>query len=369
MNVLLDMRVLPLSGAGVATRELVRALLSLPNAPRLTLLVHPAVQGHPEIAELTQGGADLRRFPYGMLTAGQHLPWLASHLRGAGLFHGTHFDVPWTAPSPLVVTIHDLFPLDIPGYTSAPKRAYFRAVCGRALRRAAAVIAVTQYTKDRVVSRFGVDAAKITPVWLAASDAYRPDAPPGEMGVLAREYALEPGYILYAGTTKRHKRVDLLLQVYQTVAAEMPSPPPLCLVGATQEQVLECAGPGGIPDGVRVLGRVPSAHLPMLFRNASVFCSMSSAEGFGLPNLEAMACGTPVVAAASGSVPEVVDDGGILTPSGDVAAAAEALMRVLSDEGLRAELRSRAVGRARLFNWRRTAEATLDVYRRALGGT
>jgi alpha-1,3-rhamnosyl/mannosyltransferase len=171
---------------------------------------------------------------------------------------------------------------------------------------------------------------------------------------------LAPGYLLFVGNPKPHKNLPALLAAYAELAARRSDLPPLLLAGGERDDA-----PAG---GVRRIGVVAEGDLPALYRGARALVLPSLWEGFGLPALEAMASGTPVVAAARGALPELVGDAGLLFDPDDATALPAALARIVDDAALRAELARRGRERAAGYSWRETARATLAVYRDVLAG-
>jgi glycosyltransferase involved in cell wall biosynthesis len=214
----------------------------------------------------------------------------------------------------------------------------------------------------------GVSSERITVVHLAADPSFKP-VPDGETRHIANQYGLEPGFLLFVGTLEPRKNVPGLLHAYRILLDQKVTAEPLVLVGGKgwlYEEIFDRVEALGLNDQVRFLHGVPDADLPGLYSAASVLTTPSFYEGFGLPALEAMSCGTPVVVADRASLPEVVGDAGILVDPEDPGAIAEGLKRVLTDEELRAKMETLGLGRASSFSWERVARETLDVYRQVL---
>lgn len=262
---------------------------------------------------------------------------------------------------PQVVTVHDIIPLLFPSlHPHASEFIFFRHFLPWALRHSSAVIAVSQSTKEDIIRFYHLPAEKIHVIY----EGYDAELfhPYQDTQAVTQVYGLEH-YIHYGGNILPHKNVARLIQAFKLIASKVPHQ--LVLQGRRdsvhaaelETLVMEL----GLADRVVFLGYVPLNHLPYLYSGATVFVTVSLSEGFGLPPLEAMACGTPVVASKASSLPEVVGDAGILVDPDDTEQIAEALLQVIEHQALRAELSQKAVKRAGLFSWSTTARQTLKV--------
>ncbi len=271
-----------------------------------------------------------------------------------------------------VITVHDVAFLRYPQIMTAESHRYYGQV-RRACRSADRIIAVSENTAKDLVNLLGVPRERVRVVYEAASPAYRPLGEEAANEV-RRQYAAPEGYLLFVSTLEPRKNLETLLRAAARLKAEHPDqwaerPLPLLVVGHAgwlyegSERLVEELG---LQNDVRFLGPAAPADLLRLYNGALALAYPSLYEGFGLPPLEAMACGTPVLCADTSSLPEVVGDAGLLLPPLDVAVWAQALWRVASDAALRADLRRRGLARAGLFSWRRAAEQTLAVYREVL---
>ncbi|MBC8264411.1 MAG: glycosyltransferase family 4 protein [Anaerolineales bacterium] len=289
------------------------------------------------------------------------------------LAHVPYFASPLFPTAPTVVTVHDLIPLILPAYRgSLLVRLYTRLVAAAA-RKAEAIITVSQASERDIVRRLHIPPERIHVTYEAAGEAFRPVEDEAQLIAIRRKYALPERYLLYLGGFDRRKNLPGLLRAFAllvsrsrqarlVVAGKLPgldspmSPDPRRLV---RELAVE--------ESVVFTGWVSEEDKPSLLSGATAFVFPSLYEGFGLPPLEAMACGAPVVASNCSSLPEVVGQGGILVGPTDVEALAEAMEAILVDDALRAKLRSRALAQAAKFSWKQTALETLAVYRKVVG--
>ena len=296
------------------------------------------------------------------------LPRLARRA-GLSLLHAPVNVAPLAAPCPTVVTIHDLAFLRLPGVVPTGRRRYLTAMTRVSVARAARVLVVSEVTARDVVDLLGVPPERITVTPLGVDPAFQP-RDPDALSVFRDQRGLDRPYILAVGTLEPRKGLTTLIPAFAAVARDVPHD--LVLVGATGwmntslDQAL--AGlPSPVRARVRLEGFVPAADLPSWYGAADVFAYPSLYEGFGLPVLEAMACGTPVVTSAVSALPEVAGDAALLIPPGNAEALANAIRRILDDPNLAAGMSGRGLARAALFPWSRTAETTVSAYHEALG--
>lgn len=283
---------------------------------------------------------------------------------GLDLLHTPDFIPPAFGYRRSVITIHDLNFLHYPQFLTAESRRYYNRQIEWAVVRADHILADSQATRSDLISLLHVPPAKVTVVYLAAAPAFRP-LPEVEARQMAARYGLEPGFLLFVGTMEPRKNLPGLLQAYRLVLDAEGTAAPLVLVGGKgwlYDEVFERVEMLRLADQVRFLHDVPDADLPAIYSAASVLAMPSFYEGFGLPALEAMACGTPVVVANRASLPEVVGDAGLLVNPDDPEDIARALIRVLTEASLPAQMRELGLVQASRFTWERTARATFTVY-------
>ncbi|MFL5732310.1 MAG: glycosyltransferase family 4 protein, partial [Chloroflexia bacterium] len=278
---------------------------------------------------------------------------------------------PFFCPCPVVVTVHDLIFLRYPEKYRPAKRRYLKAMTTWSARHAAHVIAVSEATRRDVISLLGVEPGRVTTVHNGVSEQFKPLGRE-EREAFRREKSVTGRAILYLGTLEPRKNLVTLLTAFAALAQEPGCRDVTLLIGGSKgwyyEEIFTTAERLGLVAGerVRFLGRVPDEELPLWYNIADIFAYPSLYEGFGLPALEAMACGTPVIASNTSSLPEVVGDAGILAGPGDVDAWCAAIRRLLSDAGDAAVLSERGLRRAGTFSWDRAARETSAVYRRVL---
>jgi glycosyltransferase involved in cell wall biosynthesis len=269
---------------------------------------------------------------------------------------------------PQVVTVHDIIPLLFPSFhPHTTELFFFRHCLPWILGRSSAIIAVSQSTKRDIINFYNLPSEKIHVTY----EGYDKQLfhPYQDTQAVTRIYGLDQ-YIHYAGHILPHKNVVRLVWAFRRIASTIPHQ--LVLQGRCNPkyaaQLETLIRELGLEDRVVFPGYVPLSHIPYLYSGASTFVTVSLSEGFGLPPLEAMACGTPVIASKTSSLPEVVGDAGILVDPNDTEQIAEALLRVIKDSELRADLSQKALKRAALFSWDKTAKQTLEVLQTVVKG-
>jgi alpha-1,3-rhamnosyl/mannosyltransferase len=291
--------------------------------------------------------------------------WLARVTRDdVDLVHHMGGVLPAVQGAPGVVTIHDLQPFDMPLNFQPAKRAYLQRSIPRSMRRAAGVIAPTEFVRRGVIDRFGIAPERVR---LAPWGVHPPRSDVSVAQVQAR-YGLPRRWFVYPAFTWNHKNHDLLLRAFATVVASEHDTM-LVLTGGegpAEQAVVEQISQLGLRGRVRRTGLIPRRDVMAIVRGAVAMVYPSRYEGFGLPVLEAMSVGTAVLASAVAALPEVVGDGGQLIDVDDVEAWADAMLRILGDGDERRRLAEAGEQRVAGFTWRRTATETLAAYRAAL---
>lgn len=287
------------------------------------------------------------------------IPGVETYEKGLRLVHGTNYFAPPTR-LPRVVTVHDLSALRHPELHTGKVRAQGFEIAKHAAA-ARLVIADSTATADDLMAVLAVPAARIRVIHLASQIV-----PPADPLPILSLWHLEPGtYILHVGALEPRKNLPRLIEAF--LLCEAARHLRLVLAGPHAWGSEAIVKASKVDPRIVLLGEVPLEDLPSLYAGAACFAYPSLFEGFGFPPLEAMACGTPVLAGRSGSLPEVVGEAGLLVDPRDVQAIRAGLARILTEPGLAADLARRGVAQAAGFTWRQTADATRDVYAEVLG--
>lgn len=269
---------------------------------------------------------------------------------------------------PTVVTVHDLAFRIYPEQYPAAKRRYLDAMTRRSVRRAARVIAVSENTRQDVIRLYGVPPERVVVVPNGVPSDLAPVDDRAALQALRDRHGLPEEFILFVGTLQPRKNLVGLLRAFGRLRDRVQAP--LVVVGAPGWQyqpIFDEAQALGVADRVVFAGYAAPEELRLWYSAATVFIYPSLYEGFGLPVLEAMACGAPVITSSTSSLPEVVGDAALLVDPTDLDAIAGSLERVLREPQLRRTLRQRGLARAREFGWERTARETVAVYRAVAG--
>ena len=282
------------------------------------------------------------------------------------------FTAPPFSPCPVVVSIHDLSFEHLPLTFKWRSRKQLRITVRRSARQASQVIALSEYARNDIIDTYRLSPEKVTAIPLAAAAHFRSIRDEGELQRVRQTYGIDGEYLLSVGAIQPRKNFGSLVAAYARLHRAKPESklPKLVLAGKCAwlyDETLRAIKELELGNSVILTGYVPENDLPALYSGALCFIYPSYFEGFGLPPLEAMQCGVPVIAGNQTSLPEVVGEAGVLVDPFDVDALAAAIEKVISDSDLREELSVQGLARAQLFNWRETARQTLAVYRKASG--
>lgn len=289
---------------------------------------------------------------------------------GVDLLHALAFVTPLFSPCLSVVTIYDLSFRLYPESFKHSKRFYLDLFTRLSARRARRIVVISESTKRDVVRLLGVPPEKVEVVYCGIDETFRPLAE-DQVATFRTRRGLPERFILFVGTIEPRKNVTRLIEAFAALRPCDPATLKLVIGGAKgwfYRDVFARVEELGLEGEVMFPGYIHASELPLWYNAAELFVYPSLYEGFGLPPLEAMACGTPVIAANTSSLPEVVGQAGLTVDPLDVEGLAEAMRLVLGDETLRQEMRERGLQRARGFSWTKTAQETVQVYRRAMEG-
>lgn len=364
------------TGSGQYTRNLIYHLNRYVSDLQITL-VYPQREDEPE-PENVPPSVTLKKVPMRSGHLGKVLfeqrtfPQICGEIK-ADIAHVPYWGSPLQSPVPLVVTVHDLTTMLVPEYRRKPMARLYNALVTASARGASHIITDSMASKQDITRHLGIPEAKITPIYLAVGAEFDSgDNSLVDMAVL-KKYKLPDFYILYLGGYELHKNVTTLLLAWSYVGQALGEDYPLVLAGKRPSTVNDIYPDYDdyirrlrIEEYVHWIGYVDEEDKPVLYRNAETFVFPSRHEGFGLPVLEALACGVPVVTTDASSLPEVIGDAGFAVDPDDERGMAGAIIATIMQENLAADLRQKATKQAEKFSWQETATQTLMIYDRVL---
>ena len=366
----------PNTGSGQYTRQLVTYLQQLVSDLQI-VIVFPRAIGEAS-AEDVPSGVEVLEKP---IRSG-HLGKVAFEQRGfpqtcreagATIAHIPYWGAPLQSPVPSVVTIHDVTTLMVREYRRGLSARLYTALVSAGARAADQIITDSESSKSDIIEHLGLSKEKVTAIPLATGSEFTPKANFLMETATRQKYELPDSYILYLGGYEIHKNVETLLEAYTYVSEALGEDYPLVLAGRKPEKassrfpdydlLIERLG---LTEKVVWAGYIEEADKPAVYRGASTFVFLSRHEGFGLPPLEAMACGVPVVTSSASSLPEVIGDAGFGLEPDDPRQIGGSIIATIVQEELAADLREKGLNRAAEFSWEKTATETLMVYSRLM---
>ena len=370
MRIGIDARKLHDFGIGTYIRNLVRHLSRLDRETEYVLLCRPG-----DAESLATLGPNFRAVAE---TSGNYSvteQWripLALKRERITLFHAPHYVLPPLVRCRSVVTIHDcihlMFPQYLPGWVA---HGYARASIEMAARRATRVLTVSESSKRDILRFVDADPAKIDVIYNSYDERFGLEPREEDVVRLRERYQLQDPFVLYAGTVKPHKNLERLIEAFHLVRQRGFRDLKLVMIGdeiSKYAALRRAVHSHQLHKYVRFLGFLPEETLAVMYRLAGLFVFPSLYEGFGLPPLEAMASGTPVVTSNLSSLPEVVGDAAVLVDPYDPQAIADGMYRVLSDPTLQADMKQKGLLRARQFSWEDSARKVREIYGIVGGG-
>lgn len=352
------------AGTNTYIQSLVRGLLELDTQNRYHLWGAPTEANAPNAHHDDFSGHYRRAWQLVWKTVG----WPPVELPGPSpdLWHFTNYVAP-PSNKPFVLTVFDLTFVEYPEFVEPKNLAFLQKWVPDSLERATRIITISESTRDGLVEHFKVPSHKIDVTHLAADEVYAKDVPEDEIGRVKDKYGIEGDYFLAVGTLEPRKNLKNLLLAVASMRRELTQP--LVVVGGQGwlfDETQDLIGKLGLSGRVIFTNYVPAGELPALYQGATAFVFPSLYEGFGIPVLEAMSAGTPVISSNTSSLPEVGGTAAIYFDPNDPKGLKHALQRVLSDDKLRERLVVAGREQAAKYSWAKTAQHTLGVYERAL---
>lgn len=363
----------PDTGSGQYIRNLVTTMRTLAPGLQLTLVVPAgdnvdAPEGVEVLRPAIRYGGHLGKVHFEQVI----FPRLLAELN-ADLGHVPYWGSPLRSPVPIVVTIHDIIPLKLPAYRGGLLARLYTGLVAASARGAQIVLTDSIASKNDIVERLGIPEDRVEAIYLAVSGEYRDRGENFVDMAIRQQYDLPREYVLYLGGFDVRKNVRHLLKAYTYVRAGLADQVPLVIAGRLPktitprfDDVQSLIEQQNLSDAVRLIGFVDEGHKASLYRMARVFAYPSMYEGFGLPVLEAMACGTPVVTTDRSSLPEVLGDAGFVVGAEDARGMAGAILAIINQDNVYEDLKQKGVKRAQDFTWEETVRETIAMYGKAL---
>jgi len=292
---------------------------------------------------------------------------------GVDVFHVPYFAPPVFSRTPMVVTIHDGLQFQLPAYQSSGKRRAYLRFIGRAAHKAARIITVSHHARQDIIDVLHIAPERVRVIYEAAGDEYRPVTNPDMLAKTRARYGVGDCYVFYLGGHDRRKNVSQLVRSFAHLFHRLGNPDLQLFISGDPDRQRgplfrdprQVAAAVGVTDNV-IFRFVKDEDKPAIYSGARLFAFPSLYEGFGLPPLEAMCCGAPVICSNRTSLPEVVGDAALSIDPDDTTAFAGAMYDILTNDALRADLQARSLRRASLFSWQKAATETLAVYQEAI---
>ena len=359
------------AGIGRYTREIIKHLAQIDNANTYVLIAPEPVPkpSFPPNFEMVKLPLSDRMMT--IIWQRLRIPlWVELFTGSLDIFHSPDFVLPPVKAARTILTVHDLSFLRLP-WSSAPRlRAYLSKAVPRSAKRADFILADSENTRQDVIELLGVPSDKVEVLYAGVDERFKPTE---DYAGISAKYRLPERFILSLGTLEPRKNYERLIEAFALLKEKMGPKDLTKLVivgqkGWLYEGIFAAVEKWALQEEVLFPGYVADEDLPALYSAAALFVYPSLYEGFGLPPLEAMACGTPVVASNAPCLPEVLGDAALLVSPYDVEAIASAMEKALFDEELRLQLRERGLQRARLFTWEKSARKLLEIYKRVTRG-
>lgn len=371
MRIGIDYTAAVAEGAGIGrfTRELVGALVAKDRGDRYVLVAPRGSQPPAGIAANPR--VTWKSLPFSSRQAAiiwhrLRLPLPVERFTGRlDVYHATGYTLPPLAEAAGVVTIHDLSFLAHPEFAEPRLVRFLERTVAASARKAKLLLADSESTRNDIIKYFGAPPQRVAVVYGGVSDDFRPISDPAVLSYVRSRYDLPDDYLLGVGRLEPRKNWKGLLAAYRKLRDRRPDAPPLLIGGGKGwlfQPIFDAVDELGLRQHVRFLGYIPEPDLPALLTRAMCFVFPSFYEGFGLPPLEAMACGAPVIAGNTSSLPEVLGDAAWLVDPWDIDAIAEAMLQALAHPELRTDLRTRGMKQAERFRWDRAAERLSAAY-------
>jgi glycosyltransferase involved in cell wall biosynthesis len=357
----IDCRMLDWGGVGRYTKGLIQGLSQIPTHHKFILICHSKDEIH--LGKLNNFEIIETNLPVFSLRHIKAFSQLVNDLN-VDVFHSPHFIYPWFYKGKGVATIHDLIPFKYPKTISFINRIKFILAIKATIRKADRIISVSNNTKKDIVDLLGCNNSKVTTIYEAVDENFRP-LPQNEVSETLKKYRIDFDYFLYVGAYKPHKNIEGLVKAYNSLPDETKDRYKLVVIGKKDDRFPEVdllIKKKKLTRHIIQIDNVEEAELVDIYNAAEIFIFPSFYEGFGLPPLEAMSCGTPIIASNTSSLPEILGQNALLIDPYNVNDLTEAIRFLLSDKDLKNNLKDKGLSHIKTFSWQKMAEETLAIY-------
>jgi len=366
MHIGIDVRMIDKTGIGQYIKNLIFNLAKIDKANHYTLFLNK-VQQENYIDTRKNDNFEKRFIRSPIFTIKEQIEFpFRLVLKNIDVFHSPHFILPLLYPMKYIVTIHDLIPIIFPEeLTSKRAKIYYRSMLFSATQRANKIIAVSNYTKKDIVNICNIPPIKIEVVYEGVNDWYRPIKDKHILDNIKRKFSINGEFLLYVGLSKPHKNLVRLIKAFKILRKNVKIDLKLVIAGKIDPRYPEprkITNKLDLKEDIIFTDFVSDQDLILLYNAAKIFVFPSLYEGFGLPPLEAMACGTPVVSSRVTSLAETLDGAALTFDPLDIYDMADKIYQVVRDENLRRELREKGIRWVKKFSWEKCARETLKVY-------
>jgi len=285
------------------------------------------------------------------------------------LLHCPAFKAPLRCPVPLIVTFYDIHILKNPKDYNPWLRLYCKFMLRKIAASATRIITISEFSRNDIAETLSVPKEKIAVTYCGINDKFSVITDTDLKNEIWKKYKFKKRFILYVGALQPRKNIPLLLKAYSELKKNGTFDYELVIAGSTgwrNKNIFVLIEKLGLKNDVMFLGYVPEDDLPVIYNLAEFFVYPSFFEGFGMPVLEAMACGCPVISSNTSSLPEVIGEAGIMIDPNNIEDLKDAMIRMTQDHSLKNEMREKGIKRAKLFSWDKCARETLEVYRKAV---
>lgn len=362
LRVGIDARMIRYSGIGTYIRSLLAEYQKLQSVAEFFLFGDPR-----ELEEYKN--FEVQRLTVPIYSIGEQLK-VPFKIRACPIFHVPHYNAPVFYGGKLVVTIQDIIHLKFPQYLPSGKAyLYARYMLRKVVGKAVTVITTSCHTRSDIIEELKVPAEKIRVIPLGVHERFHQIEDESSLAGFRNKYGLPESLILYVGNLKAHKNLLMLLEAFKLLKMEEKIRETIVVTtggNPVPKELVRKVFNDGMKGWVKFLPSISDDEMPLLYNCARVFVFPSLYEGFGLPPLEAMACGVPVVASNAASLPEVLGDAAVMCDPEDAGSFKNAIHKLLTDDSGRGELVAAGMKRASSFSWAETARKTIDVYKECL---